>query len=61
MFEKTSLNIKQKLLSSIFKEKLVFDGKKYQTQRLNKGIELITNTVKALELMKKQKRETIFR
>jgi site-specific DNA recombinase len=52
MFEKASVNIKQKLLSSIFKEKLVFDGEKYRTLKLNKGIELITNTVKALELIK---------
>tara|TARA_R110000803_G_scaffold209830_2_gene280159 strand:- start:1782 stop:3479 length:1698 start_codon:yes stop_codon:yes gene_type:complete len=52
MFEKASVNIKQKLLSSIFKEKLVFDGEKYRTPKLNKGIELITNTVKALELIK---------
>jgi site-specific DNA recombinase len=52
MFEKASVNIKQKLLSSIFNEKLIFDGEKYRTPKLNKGIELITNTVKALELIK---------
>ena len=52
MFEKASVNIKQKLLSSIFKEKLIFDGEKYRTPKLNKGIELITNTVKALESLK---------
>jgi hypothetical protein len=52
MFEKASVNIKQKLLNSIFKEKLIFDGEKYRTPKLNKGIELITNTVKALELIK---------
>ena len=52
IFEKASVNIKQKLLSSIFKEKLVFDGEKYRTPKLNKGIELITNTVKALESLK---------
>ena len=55
MFEKASVNIKQKLLSSIFNEKLIFDGEKYRTPKLNKGIELITNTVKALELMKNKK------
>ena len=52
MFEKASVNIKQKLLSSIFNEKLIFDGEKYRTPKLNKGIELITNTVKALESLK---------
>lgn len=49
LYDKGSLPIKQKLLSSIFKEKLVFDGEKYRTPKLNKGIELITSSIKGLE------------
>ena len=51
-FEKATVNTKQKLLSSIFKEKLVFDGEKYRTPILNKGIELISNSIKRLEGLK---------
>lgn len=42
------INIKIKLLSSIFKEKLIFEGDNYRTPILNKGIEfmlLSTNTL----------------
>ena len=51
-FEKATVNTKQKLLSSIFKEKLVFDGGKYRTPILNKGIELISKSIKILECLK---------
>lgn len=52
-FYKTSnVQIKQKLLSSILKEKLVFEGDKYRTLKLNKGIELIVMNINKLEQIK---------
>ena len=48
-FEKATVNTKQKLISSIFKEKLVFDNEKYRTPILNKGVELISKSISLLE------------
>ena len=48
-FEKATVNTKQKLISSIFKEKLVFDNEKYRTPILNKGIEIISQSISVLE------------
>jgi site-specific DNA recombinase len=48
-FEKSTINTKQKLISSIFKEKLVFNGEKYRTPILNKGLELISLSINMLE------------
>ena len=48
-FEKAKVNTKQKLISSIFKEKLVFDNEKYRTPTLNKGVELISKSISLLE------------
>ena len=48
-FEKATVSTKQKLISSIFKEKLVFDGERYQTPKLNKGIHLICQSINILE------------
>ena len=46
---KASVSTKQKILSSIFKEKLVFEDKKYRTPILNKGIELISKIISVLQ------------
>ena len=51
-FEKATINTKQKLISSIFKEKLVFNGERYQTPILNKGVELISKSISVLESLK---------
>ena len=51
-FAKATVNTKQKLLSSIFNKKLVFDGEKYRTPILNRGLELITRSINALEVVK---------
>ena len=48
-FEKSTINTKQKLISSIFKEKLVFNGERYRTPKLNKGVELISKSISVLE------------
>lgn len=48
-FEKATINTKQKLISSIFKEKLVFNGERYRTPILNKGVELISKSISILE------------
>ena len=48
-FEKATINTKQKLISSIFKEKLIFNGEKYRTPILNKGVELISQSISMLE------------
>ncbi len=54
LFKTSNIQIKQKLLSSILKEKLVFKGEKYRTLKLNKGIELIVLNINKLEQLKKQ-------
>ena len=48
-FNKASVSTKQKMLSSIFKQKLVFEDKKYRTPILNKGIELISKSISVLQ------------
>ena len=48
-FEKSTINTKHKLISSIFKEKLVFNGERYRTPILNKGVELISKSISVLE------------
>jgi site-specific DNA recombinase len=52
LFKNAKIHTKQRLLSSIFKEKLVFDGEKYRTPILNKGIELLSKSIVALESLK---------
>ena len=48
-FSKASVSSKQKILSSIFNQKLVFEEEKYRTPILNKGIELISQSVSILQ------------
>lgn len=51
-FNKASVSTKQKMLSSIFKQKLIFEDKKYRTPILNKGIELISKNINVLQAYK---------
>ena len=60
LLEKSTVNTKQKLLSSIFNEKLVFDEEKYQTPILNKGLELITISINTLEVVKNKNERLSF-
>ena len=48
-FNKANVSTKQKMLSSIFKQKLVFEDEKYRTPILNKGIELISKSISLLQ------------
>ena len=48
----SSVSTKQKMLSSIFKQKLVFEDEKYRTPILNKGIELISKIINVLQTYK---------
>ncbi len=57
-FERASINLKQKLISSIFAEKLVFDGEKYRTPKLNTGFDIIYNSINGLNRIK-QKNERL--
>lgn len=60
LFKKASINTNQKIISSIFKEKLVFDGERYRTPILNKGVELITRSINALDAAKtKNERQSL--
>ena len=59
-FQKATVNTKQKLISSIFKEKLVFDNEKYRTPILNKGIELISQSINMLEGFENKNRRLSF-
>ena len=55
LFELSNVNIKNKLLSSIFKEKIVFDGIKYRTPILKEGIGFIYSKINELERFKNKK------
>ena len=59
-FEKATVNTKQKLISSIFTEKLVFDNEKYRTPILNKGVELISQSINMLEGFKNKNERLSF-
>lgn len=57
-FQKATVSTKQKIMSSILSEKLVFDGDKYRTPKLNKGFEFIYQNIKELSVIK-QKNERL--
>ena len=48
-FNQASVYNKQKMLSSIFKQKLIFEDQKYRTPILNKGTELISRIINVLQ------------
>ena len=54
-YSKASIGIKQKLIGSIFPDKLIYDRKKYRTTKINKVLSLLTNNNKCLENSKKEK------
>jgi site-specific DNA recombinase len=55
LFELSNVNIKNKLLSSIFEEKIEFDGVKYRTPILKEGIGFIYSKINELESFKNKK------
>jgi site-specific DNA recombinase len=54
-FEQSDVNIKNKLLSSIFDEKIEFDGKKYRTPKFKEGFGFIYQKISELQRVKKEK------
>lgn len=49
------MEVKQKLVGSIFPEKLAFSGKKYRTTRMNELLVLLTSNINGLGGLKKEK------
>ena len=52
-FEDAPIEVKQRLLSLIFPEKVEFDGKSFRTKKINAVFELIDNETKQLRTTKK--------
>ena len=59
LFEKGNVNIKNKLLSSIFDEKIEFDGQKYRTPKFKEGFGFIYQKISELQGFKKEKRDKL--
>ena len=55
LFEQSNVNVKNKLLSSIFDEKIEFDGQKYRTPKFKEGFEFIYQKISELQVFKKEK------
>ncbi len=55
LFEQSNVNVKNKLLSSIFDEKIEFDGQKYRTSKFKEGFEFIYQKISELQVFKKEK------
>ena len=55
LFEQGNVNIKDKLMSSIFEEKIEFDGQKYRTPKFKEGFGFIYQKIKELQALKKEK------
>ena len=53
-YKKASVDVKQKIIGSIFSQNLVFDGDKYRTSDLNEAFRLITHTFNSLQGYKSQ-------
>ena len=47
-YESADLDAKQKLISLIFPEKMVFENNQFRTKRVNKAVELICRKIKLL-------------
>ena len=54
-FENSDVLIKNKLMSSIFEDKIEFDGVKYRTPKFKDGFEFIFQKINELEGLKKEK------
>ena len=52
---KANIEIKQKLISSIFAEKLVFEDKKYRTSQINEVLALLTSNINHLGIPENNK------
>jgi hypothetical protein len=54
-FEQSDVHIKNKLMSSIFEEKIEFDGQEYRTPKFKEGFEFIYQKINELQVFKKEK------
>ena len=54
-YKKINYQLKQKLVSSVFPENLIFDGKKYRTTKPDKLVDLIFLLTKDLQSIKRKK------
>ncbi len=54
-YNEACVDVKQKILGSIFPEKIAFDGKTYRTLKMNMVFELLTNNINNLGGIKQQK------
>ncbi len=49
-YSKSNIAVKQKIISSIFPEKLIYQDKKYRTTKINQALSLLTNNINGLGL-----------
>ena len=54
-FEQANVSVKNKLMSSIFEEKIEFDGQKYRTPKFKEGFDFIYQKTNELQAFKKEK------
>jgi len=54
-FEQSDVHIKNKLMSSIFEEKIEFDGQKYRTPKFKEGFGFIYQKINELQVLRKEK------
>jgi site-specific DNA recombinase len=54
-YKQAAIEVKSKIVSSIFPEKLIFTEKKYRTPKINEVLALITSNINHLGIPKKQK------
>lgn len=54
-YEKADLSVKQKIIGSIFPEKLTYSEKKYRTTKMNEVLLLLTNNINGFGEVKKEK------
>ena len=53
-YKRADTDLKQRMIGSIFSEKLCFDGKKYRTVPLNPAIELMVSNIKPFKKAQKK-------
>ena len=58
-FEQSDVNLKNKLLSSIFEKKIQFDGENYRTPKFNDGFEFMYQKINELGSVKNKKGDNL--
>jgi site-specific DNA recombinase len=58
-FEQANVSVKNKLMSSIFEEKIEFDGEKYRTPKLKEGVGYIYQKINELESVVNKKGDSL--